>query len=103
VATLIGARKGTIPEADARYFNLGRWLQPLAWVGIGWSIIVMCYMTIPAVNNVAGEYTIYFEVVGAAWFFLYLRRRLRSGEAGPPLTAHQETEADELKIAEESL
>ena len=103
VATLIGARKGTIPDADARYFNLGRWLQPLAWVGIGWSIIVMCYMTIPAVNNVAGEYTIYFEIIGVLWFFLYLRRRLRNGEAGPPLTAHQETGADELKIAKESL
>jgi amino acid transporter len=102
VATLIGVRKGSIPEADARYFNLGRWLQPLAWVGIGWAIVVMCYMTIPAVNHVAGEYTVYFEIIGVLWFFLYLRKRLRSGEAGPPLTAHQADEADELKIAKES-
>jgi hypothetical protein len=60
-------------------------------------------MTIPAVNNVAGEYTLYFEAAGVLWFFLYLRRRLQTGEAGPPLTAHVETAADELKIAKESM
>jgi hypothetical protein len=59
-------------------------------------------MTLPVVNHVAGEYTIYFEIVGVAWFFLYLRKRLRTGEAGPPLTAYVQDGGDELKIAEES-
>jgi amino acid transporter len=104
VATLIGARRGTIPDADPKYFSLGRWLVPLAWVGIGWSIVVMAYMTLPVVNRVAGEYTIYFEVLGVAWFFLYLRRRLKTGEAGPPLTALPSGEAaEEAEIAKESL
>ncbi len=103
-ATLIGARRGTIPEAGPQYFGLGRWLRPLAWIGIAWSAIVMLYMTVPAVNHVAGEYTVYFEILGVLWFFLYLRRRIRSGEAGPPLTALPSGEAaEELKITKESL
>ncbi len=103
VATLIGARRGTIPDAPAGYFNLGRWLKPMAWIGIGWSIVVLAYMTLPVVNHVAGEYTIYFEILGVVWFFAYLRKRLKTGAAGPPLTAHvEETVPDELKIARES-
>src|SRR5258708_35756523 len=84
VGTLIGARRGTIPEAGPQYFSLGRWLKPLAWIGIAWSAVVMLYMTVPAVNHVAGEYTVYFEILGVLWFFGYLRSRIRSGEAGPP-------------------
>lgn len=102
VATLIGAKRGTIPQADPKYFSLGRWLKPVAWIGIVWSLVVMAYMTLPVVNHVAGEYTIYFEIVGVAWFFLYLRKRLRAGQAGPPLTAYAADGGDELKIAEES-
>lgn len=104
VATLIGAKRGTIPDAGPQYFNLGRWLRPLAWVGIAWSAIVMLYMTVPAVNHVAGEYTVYFEILGVLWFFGYLRRRIRSGEAGPPLAALPSGEAaEEMKITKESM
>jgi hypothetical protein len=53
---------------------------------------------------VAGEYTVYFEILGVLWFFLYLRSRIRSGEAGPPLTALPSGEAaEEMKITRESL
>jgi len=79
-------------------------LVPLAWIGIGWSAIVMLYMTVPAVNHVAGEYTVYFEILGVLWYFLYLRRRIRSGEAGPPLAALPAGEAaEEMEITKESL
>jgi hypothetical protein len=44
----------------------------------------MAYMTLPKANNLAGEYTVYFESVGALWFYLHLRRRLRAGKAGTP-------------------
>ena len=103
-ATLIGDRRGTIPDAPARYFNLGRWLRPLAWIGIVWSVVVILYMTVPKVNNIAGEYTIYFEALGVIWFFVYLRKRLLTGQAGPPAVAREAgADAEELKIAEESL
>jgi hypothetical protein len=64
----------------------------------------MLYMTVPGVNHVAGEYTVYFEILGVLWYFGYLRRRIRSGEAGPPLTALPPGEAaEEMKITKESL
>jgi amino acid transporter len=83
-AALIGEKRRTIPNTPARYFSLGRWLRPLAVAGIVWSLIVIGYMTLPETNRVAGEYTIYFEMAGVLWFFLYLRRNLHSGVAGPP-------------------
>jgi amino acid transporter len=104
VAVLIAKRRGTIPDAPPRYFNLKGWLVPLAWISIVWSAIIMLYMTVPAVNNIAGEYTLYFEAAGVLWFVLYLRRKLMAGEAGPPVEAHSEaTDAEEEKIAEESI
>jgi amino acid transporter len=83
-AALIGVRRGTMPAAPAGYFYLGRWLRPLAFAGIAWSLIVIGYMTLPETNRVAGEYTIYFELAGASWYAFYLRRKLRVGRAGPP-------------------
>ena len=102
VATLVGSKTGNIPDAPLRYFNLGRWLRPFAWLGILWSVIVIGYMTVPKVNQLAGEYTVFFEIVGALWFFLYLRKKFRTGEAGPPLGGHVGIDEEELQIARES-
>ena len=66
--------------------------------------VVMRYMTAPAASHAAGKDTVYFEILGVAWFFLYLRGRLRSGQAGPPLTPLAAGEAaGEAEIANESL
>ena len=79
-------------------------LPPRAWFGIGRPAVVMRYMTVPAASHVAGKDTVYFEILGVAWFFLYLRGRLRSGQAGPPLTPLAAGEAaGEAEIANESL
>jgi len=106
IAAILGDRRGSIPAAPAGYFGLGRWLRPLAVVGIAWSLLVIADMTLPPVNNIAGEYTVVAEVLGVAWYALYLRRRLRSGEAGPPLASAApptiETR-DEVRIAGESV
>ncbi len=102
IAVLIGVRRGTLPAAPPRYLDLGRWLGPLCWIGSAWAVIVIGYMTLPEVNRVAGEYTVYFEVVGVLWFFGYLRTRLRTGAAGPPLGAQGAIDRDELQVARES-
>jgi len=102
IAVLIGMRRGTIPEAPARYFNLGRWLRPLAVVSIGWSLVVIAFMTLPESNHIAGIYALYFEIAGALWFGFHLRKKLRNGEAGPPLTPRASTDEEERRVAGES-
>jgi hypothetical protein len=104
IAVLIGARRGTLPAAPPHYLDLGRWLGPLCWIGSAWAVIVIGYMTLPAVNRQAGAYTVYFELLGILWFVAYLRHRLRTGAAGPPTVASGEIEIDreELEIARES-
>ncbi len=83
LAVLIGIKNGSIPEAPKRYFGLKDSLKPITVVAILWSVIVILYMTLPAVNQVGGEYTVYAEIIGFIWYFALLRGRLNRGEAGP--------------------
>src|SRR5260370_42611431 len=84
VATLIGAKRGTIPQAGPQYFNLGRWLVPLAWIGIGWPAIVILYLAFPPVHHRVRAYTVYFLILCILLCFLYPRPRIPSGVVGPP-------------------
>jgi amino acid transporter len=88
-ATIYGARRDKIPTAPSRYFNLGRWLVPLAGLGIVWSLIVIAYGTLPEGNRVAAEYFGYALVIGVLYWVLYLRRKINRGEAGPPRQSAQ--------------
>jgi amino acid transporter len=104
VAALWGDRKGTIPEAPPGTMNLGKWLRPLSWFGIAFTLVIAGFMTLPKVNHVAGKYTLYALVLGALWYVLYLRRKIAAGEAGvhtTPLTAEETRE--EEQIAKESV
>ena len=48
--------------------------------------------------------TLYFELVGVLWFFLYVKRRLRAGLAGPPVADHMEPpDQEESAVARESI
>jgi amino acid transporter len=84
IAALIGDRRGNIPEAPERYFNLGKWLRPMAWIGIIWSIIVVAYGTLPVGNRIAAEYFGFALLLGVVWWAVVLRGRLQRGEAGVP-------------------
>lgn len=88
-ATIIGKRRQTIPTAPRGYFNLGRWLVPLAAVGIVWSLVVIAYGTLPEGNRVAAEYFFYALLIGVAYWALRLRRKIDRGEAGPPRLSDQ--------------
>jgi amino acid transporter len=101
--TIWADRKGRIPEAPAGYMDIGRWLRPLAYVGIGFGLIIIGFLTLPDVNHVAGEYTLYALAIGVLWWAVYLRRKIASGEAGAALApvAAGET-AEERQIAAES-
>jgi amino acid transporter len=83
-AAIYGKRRDTIPTAPRGYFNLGRWLLPLAGLGIVWSLVVIAYGTLPEGNRVAAEYFGYALLIGVLYWALYLRRKINRGEAGPP-------------------
>jgi amino acid transporter len=87
VAALIGNRRGTIPRAPVGYFNLGRWLPVLAVAALGWALIVVAYGVLPEGNRVAAQYFGYAMLIGVLWWVVRLRRRIDTGEAGPPMVA----------------
>jgi amino acid transporter len=100
VGVLISHRTGRLPAADDGYFSMGKWLVPATWVALAWSIFVMLMMTLPAANQIAGQYFLYIEAVGALWFVAVLMWRLRRGQAGPN---RQEIAAGDLQTGEAEL
>jgi len=83
VAVLIAARRGTIPDAPAGYFGLGRWLVPVTATCVLFSVAVIVFMIGPASSHVVLWYALGFEVAGVLWYLAAVRGRLRRGEAGP--------------------
>jgi amino acid transporter len=99
VGILWAIRGGTMPKAPAGYFDLGRWLKPFAWIGIAFTVLIIVAMTVPNVNQVAGRFTIYAEIIGIVWYLVYLRRQIRLGQAGAhvqPLPAAEVPEEEEV-------
>jgi amino acid transporter len=86
IAALIGLKRKLIPEGLAGGFSLGGWLVPVAWLGLAFSILIIADMTLPEGGHVAAEYGIGAEVIGAIWYFLYVRSRLNDGSIGPVMT-----------------
>lgn len=88
VAVLIANKRGTIPDAPAGYFSLGRALVPLAVTCVIFSVAVIVFMIGPASSHVVLWYALGFEAAGIVWYFVAVRGRLTRREAGPAL--HQE-------------
>ncbi len=104
-SAIYAERRGRMPQAPEGpgYMNLGKWLTPVAGFGIAFALFICAYLTLPAGNQVAGEYTIYALILGVLWWGLYLARQLMAGKAGPPASAlAQDESAEELRIATES-
>lgn len=100
VGVLVSHRLGRLPADDDGYFTMGKWLLPATWVALAWCILVMLMMTLPAANQIAGQYFLYIEGAGVLWFVLVLMRRLRRGEAGP---GRQAIGGDDLQAGEAEL
>jgi amino acid transporter len=89
VAVLIALRKGSIPDAPAGYFGLGRWLIPVTVTCLAFCVAVVVFMIGPASSHSVLNYAVGFEVAGIVWYFAAVRRRLARGEAGPALHARE--------------
>jgi amino acid transporter len=82
LAALWAHSRKRLPETYEGGFSLGRWLVPLASVGIVFAIIIVIDQTLPAVNHITAEYTGGALILGVLWWLLYLRPRLNRGEIG---------------------
>jgi amino acid transporter len=86
VAVMVGARKGSIPDAPPEYFGLGKALIPVALAGLTWCIGVTLAYTLPTVNHyVAGYFAVALGI--GALFTVYAWWALRSGRASLPRPA----------------
>ena len=82
LAALWAHSRRRLPETYEGGFSLGRWLVPLATVGIVFATIIVIDQTVPSVNHITAEYTGGALILGTLWWLLYLRPRLNSGEVG---------------------
>ena len=93
IGLLVAHRRGRIPAPEAGAFDLGRARVPLLIVGLVLFLLVdLALIFLPAF---AGNALVFAGVVvlAAVWWLLVVRRRLRTGEAGPLFAdTHPETE-----------
>jgi hypothetical protein len=108
IGVLIAHSKGRIPAGEPGYFDLGKWLVPVAVAALVYDVVIALMMTIPKVNNIAGEYWLILEAVGMLWFIVALARRVSRGQAGPNREAEKDQvsgesaafDEDEIALAE---
>ncbi|KUL44655.1 amino acid permease [Streptomyces violaceusniger] len=90
-ATAVAHRKGRIPSAPEGVFSLGRWLWPTLVVGLVWCATVIVVLTVPDENNQTALTVVVGVGLGFVWWLLGLRRRINTGQAGPPAAAVSST------------
>ena len=74
--------KGRIPGHRPGDFSLGRWFPVVAVGALVYGLAVIVIALAPKQGHTAAEYLAGAEVVGAAWYLLYLRPRVTVGSAG---------------------
>lgn len=82
IAALWAQSRGRLPETYPGGFGLGRWLKPLAAVGVVFAVIIVIDETVPTANHITAEYTGGALFLGLLWWLLYLRPRLSAGKVG---------------------
>ena len=82
LAAILATRRGSL--AGASTFSLGNWATPIRWIAFIWTVLVVVELTVPTANQQTALMAGVFFLIAAAWYFLVLRRRLNSGEAGTP-------------------
>ncbi|MDP9026699.1 MAG: amino acid permease, partial [Actinomycetota bacterium] len=83
IGLLIARRTGRIPAPEPGTFDLGRARVPVLIIGL--VLFVLVDLALIFLPVFAGNAVVFAGVValGAVWWLLVLRRRLKAGEAGP--------------------
>lgn len=82
---LVKTYRGTLPQQFGS-FSLGRWGKPVAWASLIWQIFLVGTLTLPNINHKVGLTTLAMIAVGLVWFLVWVRPKVKRGQAGP----HQE-------------
>lgn len=84
---IVAVRKGTIPAGEPGTFDLGRYRMPLYLTAL--TIFLGVAAALIFLPQFHGNGWVFLGVlaVAALWYALFLRRRLRSGDAGPTFAA----------------
>jgi amino acid transporter len=72
-------------------FSLGKFRRPVQWMSLCWTLLVVAALTLPE-NKVTGmdethlpaKSTFFALLVGVLLYILLIRKKIRSGNAGPP-------------------
>jgi amino acid transporter len=79
-----------MPSHRAGDFSLGRWFLPVTLAAAAFAVTVVVIALAPQEGHVAGRYLLGAEVVGAIWYLVYVRPRLRARTIG----IYRDTAAD---------
>jgi len=75
-------RTNRIPLGQPGHFSLGRWFLPVAAIALLYSAGVIFIALAPQEGHTAARYLLGAEVLGLAWYLLYLRRQITNRAAG---------------------
>jgi len=81
--TVAYARKRAVLEQVPGQFSLGRWAKLVIGLVLGWTVLVILILALPAPFHGSDKVIVGGAVLAALWYFLVLRRRLKNGTAGP--------------------
>lgn len=93
IAVMVGHRRKAIPDARPGHFGLGRWLIPVASIGLLWCAIVIVAYLAPAANHYIIGYFAAALGIGAL-LTVYAWSALRSGRAAVPQTRVPASDGD---------
>jgi amino acid transporter len=79
---LVKVRRGTLPRQFGD-FSLGRWGKPVAWASLIWQVFLVGTLTLPNINHNIALTTLAMLAVGLLWFLVWVRPKVRRGQAGP--------------------
>jgi L-asparagine transporter-like permease len=82
--TIAYAVKRRTTDSIAGAFTLGRWAWPVIGFVLGYTVLIMVVLSVPAPFHGADKVLLYGVILAALWYFGGLQRRLRKGTAGVP-------------------
>ena len=76
-------------------FSLGIWRKPVQIIALTWTLLVVAALSIPetdlpgiTLKHLPAAMAVFVAALGTLMYFLYVRRKIIKGIAGPPAVPH---------------